>query len=118
MRGSLKMAYGDNIYHRDSNGGWLQEDSRHTLADGSPNPGHIEKDTSADAVLISSRFSYFGGTGPIVPDHLRVGPEMDLVQVYSGMRCRFSDERSAAAISWLEQLAPGYSADPTDWSNP
>jgi hypothetical protein len=115
MRGSLKRAYGDNIYHLDNDGRWLQEDSRHTFPDGSPNPGHIQKDTSADAVLVSSNFSYFGGAGPVVPDPLRSGPDMDLVQVYAGMRCRFTEERVAATIAWLEQLPRGYQSDPTDW---
>src|SRR5438034_11308809 len=35
LRGSLKQAYGDNIYHRNPETcGWIQENSHHSLPDG------------------------------------------------------------------------------------
>jgi hypothetical protein len=97
MHGSLKRAYGDNVYHRGEAGQWLQEDSRHTFDDGSANPGHIIKDTSANAVLISQRYAYFGGSGPPVPAHLRTGPELDLVHSGIGVRCQFGETRFNSA---------------------
>src|SRR3954447_1814943 len=36
LHGSLMQAYGDNIYHRDGREHWLQENSHHSLKDGSP----------------------------------------------------------------------------------
>lgn len=47
LRGSKKQGFGDNIYHR---GGkkWRQEDSHHSLADGSPNVRNIDNDTQTD----------------------------------------------------------------------
>ena len=114
MRASLKMAYGDNIYRRDANGQWLQEDSRHTLADGSRNLGHVLRDTSADAVLISWHFSYFGGDGPAVPVALRTAYGQDLV-AGRGHRCRFSKKHVEAATAWLGGLERGYLSDPADW---
>ena len=66
-QGAVKRAYGDNIYRHGDDGTWLQADSRHSLADGKPNPGHIKVDTSVDAVLVARRFSYFGGGGPTIP---------------------------------------------------
>lgn len=114
MRSSLKMAYGDNIYHRGSAGEWLQEDSRHTLPDGTANSGHVARDTSADVVLVSEHYSYFGGNGPAVPTHLRTEHGQDLI-AGRGHRCRFSPERVAAVLAWLSGLERGYLGDPTDW---
>jgi hypothetical protein len=65
--GSLVMMVGDNIYHRDEDSGdWIQEDSHHSSPDGSPNLENLETDTSADRVLISSHFYYFGCVAPKV----------------------------------------------------
>ncbi|MCK2148603.1 hypothetical protein MYE70_05940 [Marinobacter alexandrii] len=59
--GSKVMMLGDNIYHRDETGDWIQEDSHHSNSDGSPNPHNIKRDTSnTDQVLISEHFLYFG----------------------------------------------------------
>lgn len=59
--GSNVMMLGDNIYHRDETGDWIQEDSHHSNSDGSPNPHNIKRDTSdTDQVLISEHFLYFG----------------------------------------------------------
>ncbi len=113
-RGSVKRAYGDNIYHRDSSGQWVQEDSRHSLSDGNPNQGHIDKDTGADAVLASQQYTYWGDRGPDIPKHLRDG-ELDLVHAVQSHRCRFPDAMRDAAIAWLKSLEPGVQADPPDW---
>ena len=114
MLSSLKMAYGDNIYHRDEAGGWQQEDSRHTLPDGTINPGHVLRDTSADTVLVSGHYSYFGGRGPAVPTHLRTSYDEDFV-AGRGHRSRFSPAHVDAALDWLGGLERGYLGDPTDW---
>lgn len=59
--GSNVMMLGDNIYHRNVCGNWIQEDSHHSNADGSANIFNLERDTSSsDQVLISSFFFYFG----------------------------------------------------------
>ena len=70
MRASRKYAFGDNIYHRDD-GHWIQLDSHHSLADGSPNPRNIRNDTKTDRVLLATHFAYWGGSGPRVPDRFR-----------------------------------------------
>lgn len=59
MGGSLKKMYGDNIYHHVGEE-WHQEDSHHSLMDGSINYHNLNRDTSADVVLISDEFFYFG----------------------------------------------------------
>ncbi len=65
--GSLKMAVGDNIYHRSPEGYWIQADSHHSHPDGTPDQSNIEVDTSSDAVLLSSNFYYFGSAAPLIP---------------------------------------------------
>lgn len=64
--GSLVMLVGDNIYHRDGTV-WIQEDSHHSRPDGTADPSNVRTDTSADAVLISEDFYYFGASAPKVP---------------------------------------------------
>lgn len=52
---------GDNIYHKGSDGSWIQEDSHHSNPDGSLNPVNLKRDTeNSDRVLISNCFFYFG----------------------------------------------------------
>ncbi|EKN6384286.1 hypothetical protein DVP09_11610 [Yersinia enterocolitica] len=58
--GSNVQMLGDNIYHKDDNNQWIQEDSHHSNADGSFNMTNLERDTKAEQVLISDHFYYFG----------------------------------------------------------
>jgi len=58
---------GDNIYHKDINGDWIQEDSHHSNPDGTPNVVNLNRDTGdSDQVLISSYFLYFGNQAQTV----------------------------------------------------
>jgi len=59
--GSHVQLLGDNIYHLDDDGKWIQEDSHHSHPDGTPNMGNLKRDTGkTDKVLISDFFIYFG----------------------------------------------------------
>lgn len=59
--GSQVQMLGDNIYHKGSDGSWIQEDSHHSNPDGSPNPVNVKRDTrTTDRVLVSELFFYFG----------------------------------------------------------
>jgi hypothetical protein len=59
--GSLVQMVGDNLYHRDVDKNWVQEDSHHSNPDGSPNFINLTRDTGCtDQVLISNCFFYFG----------------------------------------------------------
>ena len=72
--GSRVMMVGDNIYHHDiPNGEWIQLDSHHSNPDGTSNQLNIRKDTSADKVLISRDFFYFGRSAPGVPPEILGG---------------------------------------------
>ncbi|ABH00164.1 conserved hypothetical protein (plasmid) [Rhodococcus jostii RHA1] len=114
-RGSRKQAYGDNIYHRGATGKWIQANSRHSLDDGSPNLGHIDRDTNTDAVLIGREFVYFGGSGPKIPHDLRVGYGTDLVHGQRSHRCRFPQELVDATADWIRSLGTGVRGRPADW---
>lgn len=76
--GSSVMMVGDNIYHKDvASGSWIQEDSHHSNADGSPNLTNLRRDTGSVDVLISSHFYYFGS----------VAPQIDLASIgYKNLR--------------------------------
>lgn len=115
LHGSRKRVYGDNIYHRAATGEWIQEDSRHSLDDGTPNLGHIKIDTKADAVLISDEFVYFGKSGPEVPDSLRTPGDLDLVHSGRGHSINFGAGRFQAALDWITTLGTGVHGRPGDW---
>lgn len=69
MNGSLKKLYGDNIYHHDSDGNWMQEDSHHTHEDGSVNMDNLNRDTgTTNHVLICQEFVYLGKSMIDVPE--------------------------------------------------
>ena len=111
LRGSLIQAFGDNIYHQDRNG-WIQENSRHSLPDGQPNPDHIRKDTSFPRVLIASEFIYWGGTGPKIPGRFRDWLGHDLCQRRT-VKFKFPPEMATAFVEWIRSLGPkGYLGDP------
>ena len=61
MNGSTKRQVGDNIYHRDEQGNWLQDDSHHSYENGVVNPHNLNRDTShTDRVLLGRQFIYLG----------------------------------------------------------
>lgn len=69
MNSALKRSFGDNIYFYDKeNEKWHQANSRHSRANGELNEFHLNRDTTADFVLISDKFYYFGDKAIIVPE--------------------------------------------------
>ena len=68
MNGSLKKLYGYNIYHHNTNGEWVQENSHHSNNDGSVNYHNLNRDTgTTDRVLICEEFVYLGESMITVP---------------------------------------------------
>lgn len=110
LRGSKKQAFGDNIYFREA-GGWHQENSHHSLNNGSPNPANISNDTQTDRVLVATNFIYWGGAGPPIP------PEFHgIVCNRRGHRTNFDPAVEAGFLDWLRNLTDrGYQAEPLDW---
>lgn len=117
--GSLKYRYGDNVYHKDEAGKWVQTDCRHSLEDGSPNADHIRRDTSADAVLISERFSYFGAEGPELPRTLRTWGDANIDLAEPGRDHTYTaypPEMIQDFVTWFNSLESGYQHPPKDWA--
>ena len=114
MRASRKCAFGDNIYHRDD-GHWIQLDSHHSLADGSPNPRNIRNDTKTDRVLLATHFAYWGGSGPRVPDRFRDFDGHDLC-IGIGFKKNFPRSMEAMFVEWIGSLETvGCVGRPLDW---
>lgn len=119
LRASHKIAFGDNIYHPDGSGGWLQRDSHHSLHDGSPNPLNVVADTRVNRVLVSRDYIYWGDDGPDVPAHLRSFGEghEDICCGTQGHKCRFGSGLVAATVSWLESFGDrSLQGRPGQWS--
>jgi hypothetical protein len=71
--GSRVQMVGDNIYHKDKNGMWIQEDSHHSNPDGTPNADNLGRDTGrCDQMLISDYFFYFGSAA--------IGVDLDSIE--------------------------------------
>lgn len=117
LHSSLKLAYGDNIYHRDPKSGlWLQEPSHHSLDDGSPNPANIEHDTQTEFVLIGAKFAYWGGAGPTVPATLRQ-PGSDLC-ARRGHKKNWPPQFIEKVVSWIHGLNQwGYISQPKQFQS-
>lgn len=68
INGSLVQMYGDNFYHSNEDGVWIQENSAHSLKDGTPNEKHLKRDIGGNFVLVSKKFYYFGKNALIIPE--------------------------------------------------
>lgn len=110
INGSLTSMYGDNIYHKNENGDWIQENSAHSNYDGSVNINHLKKDVSGENVLISKCFFYFGNNALTIPN--------DLIEV-----CHFGvgekivkEQYTQLFIDWLlKDYEPGIHGEPINW---
>lgn len=118
LHGSLKQAYGDNIYHRGQAGRWVQEDSHHSLAGGRPNVSNIRHDTQASRVLVGYRFTYWGSHGPKIPPPLRKHYGVDVCG-QRGHKCNFPAALVAAFLDWIGPFeASGYVGCPKEMRLP
>ena len=103
LNGSLKQMYGDNIYHREG-GRWKQADSHHAWPDGRQNANNLRRDTSANRVLIATRFAYFGQSAVPIPAHVRrsdlSGKHLCAIRGYR----KLSDHEAVAVEKWLVNM--------------
>ena len=97
MNGSRKQIYGDNIYHK-VNGKWKQEDSHHSKYGGEENKLNLDRDTSADSVLISSRFWYYGKLAIKAPKELK-----SIIPDCRNYICNDKDELIEKFVSTFEE---------------
>lgn len=110
LNGSLPLIYGDNFYHKDINGNWVQEDSAHSNNDGTPNQKHMKIDISGQNAIISEHFFYFGQSAPLLPPNLsnicHSGIGQKLLKLESGPEF----------VSWLtSQFQPRMYGKPINW---
>ena len=118
LRGSIKQAFGDNIYFRDKAGQWHQENSHHSYADGSPNQHNILRDTTGDRdrVLLSTKYAYWGRAGPKIPQKFRRYKGADICASY-GHKCNFPVGLAKDFVAWFHSLnEDGYLGEPLDWT--
>jgi hypothetical protein len=118
LRGSKKQAFGDNIYSRcQATGSWCQENSHHSLADGTPNPSNIATDTGTNRVLFSNDFVYWGGAGPTIPIKFRnYGKSHINICARRNHKNNFPNEFVNEFIAWIRSVGQsGYAGEPLDW---
>ncbi|MET3497833.1 hypothetical protein [Variovorax boronicumulans] len=118
FNGSLKRAYGDNIYHKDGKN-WVQADSHHSLDHGELNTSNLNRDTGSDNVLISSNFVYWGGSALKIP---LVFLDFEGDSLYPGGRPHrsiFSDSFTQALYAWFSSISlKGCRGRPGSWPAP
>ena len=115
LTGSKKQTFGDNIYHKEK-GKWEQANSHHSLCDGSENIYNIKNDTKADRILIGSKFVYFGGSGPKIPENLKKYKNENIC-CQRGYKVHFPEKLKSEFLQWIESLNQwGYVGKPHKWS--
>lgn len=107
---SVRNAFGDNIYHRDTTGSWIQEDSHHTFEDGRPCEKNITTDTKFDRVLVSNDFCYWGREAVRLPSNLE-----PLARNGRGYRSKFDDAFKNQILQWAQQQPRGVIGTPIRW---
>lgn len=109
MNGSLQSIYGDNIYHKDADGNWIQSDSAHSFENGLTNEIHLKKDISGENVIISENFYYFGDVAPSVPQSLA-----KILHTGVGEKLVATDLENEF-FKWLLSFNKGINGDPINW---
>ena len=116
MRGSMKQAFGDNIYFMDDDGHWQQQDSHHSYANGSANPHNICNDTKANRILCSTDYVYWGRSGPKLPQKFRTYNEYDICCASQGHKCRLPNDLVNGFVAWFRSLKENGCLDaPLEW---
>lgn len=113
--GPKMLAAGDRTYRREPGSEeWSFEPSMHYVP-GAPQGGggHVVKDTKVDRLLVGKTFTYWGGSGPVVPDHL-----ITMFPNPRGQKC----PEPGPSLDELHDLMGlhdprGLVGDPADWSS-
>lgn len=117
LRGSVKQSYGDNIYFKNENGDWHQQDSHHSYEEGKQNYHNIQRDTQTDRVLVSTDYVYWGGKGPEIPEKFRNYNGEGIRKKGSSYKRNFPPDLIEEFVKWLRSLdVGGYIGEPLDWS--
>lgn len=112
LNGSLVQMYGDNFYHKNKSGKWIQENSAHSLEGGKVNKDHLEVDTGGENVLISQEFYYFGDNAILIPSRFREVCSEGRNMKSTSIPIKVADN----FIQWLKsEHKVGIHGDPIDW---
>lgn len=110
MNGSLVNMYGDNFYHKDENGNWMQVDSAHSNIDGTCNIKHLETDTGGNNALISEHFYYFGDKAPKISNQF-----LEICHTGIGEK-KLSEKMGYDLVDWIiTNFHTGIHGDPLNW---
>lgn len=112
MSGPKIFKVGDNTYRKcDDSGEWLQEISMHNIP-GTPikKTPHIQRDTSINKVLVGNNFTYWGGTGPVLPDEL-----LGMFKNRDFQRNHPSEHEKKLHTLLSVNTPLGYVSEPIDW---
>jgi len=92
-------------------------DSHHSLKDGAPNPSNIRADTSANRMLFSNDFTYWGGAGPQIPARfLNYGSDHISLLVGRNHKNNFPPAFVEQFVAWIRSRGEsGYLGEPLDW---
>jgi hypothetical protein len=104
FKSSRDRAYGDNIYHHDAAGNWIQERSHHSFEDGAANTQNLVQDTGSDNVLWSRDFIYWGSDAPEIPERFRDFNGDDLYPHVRDRRSIFAADFIAAVDDWFRSV--------------
>lgn len=112
LTGSKIQHFGDNIYHKDAQGIFLQSDSFHSEPGGVLSENNLYIDTGrTERVLIGNQFSYLGKSAVAFPEELSM-----FVKKGPGHKSSFSQEELGMLDIWLHSVAPqGILGDPVRW---
>lgn len=100
---------GDNIYEPVAGGGYRQLPSFHSNHDGSENAGLKRTDLSGTYVLVCERFTYWGRSGPVLPE------ELQFLAVGRGHRCNLTVDQIDTVARWFADLPGGILGAPAQW---
>ena len=107
-------AFGDNIYHTDDKGNWIQEDSHHSFENGKTNEANLQRDLTSNHVLISKNFIYFGNNHIDIPTFQTIAES-----IYPGTRdyqFNFTDQLVCQLYDWFENYPErGCIGNPISW---
>ncbi len=111
MNGMLVNMFGDNFYHKNENGEWIQEDSSHSKLDGTCNHEHLNTDINGRNVLISDLFYYFGNKAPAIPNNL-----IKICHSTQGQK-KITSQLADDFIDWVtNNYNTGIHGDPLNWN--
>lgn len=107
---SAQVVYraGDNIYEP-GDGGFRQLHSFHSNRDGSEDVGLKRTDLGGEHVLVCERFTYWGRSGPGLPE------ELGFLAVGRGHRSKFTSHEIGVVARWFADLPGGVLGAPAQW---